>query len=330
MSTRAAGCLGLTGLALLVLGVDLGLGEGGMERVAAYPQTGRAGTDGMWDASRVPFVPELFSGPALAQFYDKAERDELQAVPYFEGLMAGEPEALVKSFAAEPELYDPIRGRVKGRRAFEAFVSDMNAWIARRNVTVENVQHVVSRGSGFEEVILHLDGDSGRIDLPFAMVADREPDGHIDELRIYFSTWALTGRHTRRPPLLQPDPELAAPGLVADYLRALGTGELDAVLATFERDGSVREPAGGQYLHSGPDDVRAFYAQWFSHGGAVPLEPCALTADQHACALEYNVVRWGHTELTPQAGLAVFVPGQSGKLAAVRIYDDVDPSATAR
>ena len=155
----------------------------------------------------MPFMPELFSAPALAQFYDKSRRDELEAVPYFDGLMAGEPDALVESFAGEPELYDPVRGRVKGRRAFEAFVREMNAWIARRNVTVENVAHVVTGRRGFEEVLLHLDGETGRIDLPLAIVADREDDGHIDELRIYFSTWALTGRHTSRPPLLQPDPD---------------------------------------------------------------------------------------------------------------------------
>jgi hypothetical membrane protein len=37
--TGIAGGIGLVGLFLFVLGVDLGLGEGGMERVAAYPQT---------------------------------------------------------------------------------------------------------------------------------------------------------------------------------------------------------------------------------------------------------------------------------------------------
>jgi hypothetical protein len=45
------------------------------------------------------------------------------AVPYFDGLMAGEPDALVKSFAGQPELHDPVRGRGKGTRAFEAFVT---------------------------------------------------------------------------------------------------------------------------------------------------------------------------------------------------------------
>jgi hypothetical protein len=37
------------------------------------------------------------------------------------------------------------------------------------------------------------------------------------------------------------------------------------------------------------------------------------------------VVRWGRTELPPQAGLAVYVRGQRGKLAAARIYEDTAP-----
>jgi hypothetical membrane protein len=39
ISTRLAGGSGLIGVMLFALGVDLGLGQGGMERVAAYPQT---------------------------------------------------------------------------------------------------------------------------------------------------------------------------------------------------------------------------------------------------------------------------------------------------
>jgi hypothetical membrane protein len=37
--TGVAGGIGLVGLILLVIGVDLGLGQGGKERIAAYPQT---------------------------------------------------------------------------------------------------------------------------------------------------------------------------------------------------------------------------------------------------------------------------------------------------
>ena len=229
------------------------------------------------------------------------------------------------SFAAEPELHDPVRGRVKGTRAFKAFVANMNEWIAQRNVTVENVEHVVTERRGFEEVVLHLDGQTGRVDLPLAIVADREADGRIDELRIYSSTWPLTGRHANRPPLLQPDPELRESDVVAEYQRALAAGDVDAIVAAFEPDGYAREPAGGQYIHRGPDDLRSFYQLLFSNDGGIPLEHCALVDDGRACALEYNVVRWGKTELPPEAGVAVYVRGQSGKLAAVRIYDDADP-----
>ena len=55
------------------------------------------------------------------------------------------------------------------------------------------------------------------------------------------------------------------------------------------------------------------------------LEHCAVTDDGRACALEYNVVRRGRTELPPESGIAVYVRGPSGKLAAPRIYDDSDP-----
>jgi hypothetical protein len=284
----------------------------------------------MCESCRVPWIPELFSAPVLARFEEKRWQEKLVALPYFTGLMAGEPDALIESFAAEPELYDPVRGRVKGTRAFEAFVTEMNAWLARCNVSVEDVEHVITERHGFEEVVLHLDGETGRVALPFALVADRHSDGRIEELRIYSSTWPLTGRHAHRPPLLQPDPELRECDVVAEYQRALATGDVDAIVAAFEPDGYAREPAGGRYIHRGPDGLRAFYERLFSNGGGIPLEHCALIDDQRACALEYNVVRWGKTELPPEAGVAVYVRGQSGKLAAARIYDDVDPPLGGR
>jgi hypothetical protein len=54
----------------------------------------------------------------------------------------------------------------------------------------------------------------------------------------------------------------------------------------------------------------------FSNGGGIQLEHCALVDDKRACALEYNVVRWGETDLAPEAGVAVYVRGETGKLAA--------------
>jgi hypothetical protein len=117
---------------------------------------------------------------------------------------------------------------------------------------------------------------------------------------------------------------------VAEYQRALSAGDVDAIVAAFEPDGYAREPAGGQYIHRGTESLRAFYELLFSNDGGIPLERCTLIDDERACALEYNVVRWGETELPPQAGIAVYVRGQSGKLAAARIYDDVSPPLSSR
>ncbi len=274
----------------------------------------------------MPWMPELFTAPALQQLLDKRRRERLVAVPYFDGLLSGEPDALLESFAGEAEVYDPVRGRIKGAQPFRAFIADTREWLAQRNASVEDVEHVVLERRGFEEVVLHLDGETGRVDLPFVIVADRESDGRIDELRIYYSSWPLTGRHTNRPPLLQRDPELRMSDVVAEYQRALATGDVDAIVAAFEPNGYARTPAGGQPNHRGPDGPRAFYERLFSNGGGIPLEPCTLVDDGRACALEYNVVRWGRTQLPPQAGVAVYVRSESGKLAAARVYDDADPS----
>ena len=279
----------------------------------------------MWDACQVPWIPELFSAPALTRLLGRRRRDALKSVPYFYGLMAGELDALIESFAGEPELHHPVRGRIKGRRAFEAYFAETIAWFEQRNISVEDVDRVIAEPRGFEEVVLHLDGETRRIELPVAIVADHRSAGRIDELRIYYSSWPLTGRHANRPPVLQPDPGLRESGVFADYQRALAAGDVDAIVALFEPGGYAREPAGGEYVHRGVDGLRAFYELLFSNDGGIPLEHCALAGDERACALEYNVVRWGKTELAPQAGVAVYVRGETGKLAAARIYDDADP-----
>jgi SnoaL-like domain len=278
-----------------------------------------------WDPCRVPWLPELFSEPVLQEVLDRRRRKHLASVPFFDGLISGDLDALLGSFAGEPELHHPVRGRIKGTRAFERFVADYEAWVAERNVTVEDVNLIRTSPRGVEEDVLHIDSDDGRIALPLAVAADHDEDDRIIEFRIYFSTWPLTGCHANRPPLLQSDPDLREPDVVGEYQRALAEGDVDGAVAAFEPDGSVREPAGAHYYHRGTEELRALYERFFSNGGGIPLEHCAVTDDGRACALEYNVVRWGRTKLPPEAGIAVYVRGPSGKLATAHIYDDSDP-----
>jgi hypothetical protein len=62
----------------------------------------------------MPWLPELFTAPVLAQIQEQRRREHLTSVPFFAGLLAGEIEALVGSFAGEPELHHPVRGRIRG------------------------------------------------------------------------------------------------------------------------------------------------------------------------------------------------------------------------
>jgi hypothetical protein len=280
----------------------------------------------VWEASLVPWVPDLFSARALARLEDHRRRERLATVPFYAGVLTGETDALLGSFVGEPELHHPVRGRIKGERAFLAFVADTKAWLEESEVSVEDIDRIATERRAVGEAVLHVGGDGGRVDLPVAIATDRQPDLRIEELRIYYSTGPLTGRHANRPPVLQPDPELREPDVIGAYQRALAAGDLDAIVASFELDGYAREPAGGDYVHAGPEGLMKFYRWLFSNGGGIPLEHCALTDDGGACALEYNVVRWGETELLPpQAGIAVYVRGGNGKIAAARIYDDTDP-----
>ncbi len=271
----------------------------------------------------MPWLPELFSAPVVARFEEEHPEGAV-IVPYYAGLLTGETDALVGSFRGEPEVHDPTRGRIKGARAFAAYTRDMNAWFAERKVSIEDVERVITRDQSIEEYLLHFDGETGQTEVPVAIVADKT-HGRIDELRVYHTTWGLTGRHVNRPPLLQADPELSESDVVGEYQRALAAGDVDSMVAAFEPNGYAREPTGGAHVHRGHDGLRAFYELLFSNGGGIPLEHCRVIDDGRACALEYNVRRWGTTELPPQAGVAVYVRGETGKLAAARIYDDADP-----
>ena len=50
------------------------------------------------------FIPELFSAPVLARIEERRHA-RLTAVPFFDGLLTGEIDALVASFADEPEVH---------------------------------------------------------------------------------------------------------------------------------------------------------------------------------------------------------------------------------
>jgi hypothetical protein len=231
------------------------------------------------------------------------------AVPFYDGILQASPEDLAGSWASGPWLDDPRVGRIADRAGFEEWAIATRGWL--------------------EEVAIDLSVDAERRELPVAIAADHTSGGRLTAIRIYHSLWPLTGEHRIRQPMLEGDPGLEGPDVVGDYQRALAAGDLEAALDAYEDDAIVREPAGGPYVYRGKESLRRIYKLQFANGGGIPLERCQITDDGAACALEYNVVRWGVADLPPQAGLAVYGRGRTGKLAFGRIYDDAAPPAAS-
>jgi hypothetical protein len=242
---------------------------------------------------------------------------------YLARLIAGDRAGLAAGFAGEPAIDDPLGGRVRGAAAFDRFLTERQAWLGQRaaRVTLGRVTRGAERT--VVEAMLDLREDNRKIALPVAVVGDRAPNGRVRALRVYHSTWPLTGKHQVRAPLLPAAPALPLTGAVAAYQRALAAGDVEGILATFEPDGYFREPSGGIYVHRGPAELRAFMTQILGAGG-IGLEHATRTDDGVVAAIEFNAVSFGARRLAPQAGLAIYERGPSGRLAAARIYDDVN------
>src|SRR5918998_444215 len=222
----------------------------------------------------MPWMPEVFTAPIAEarRAQDEEATSTNDALPYYEGIMAGEPDALVRSFAArQPVLDDPRVGYVEGARGLRAFVNGTAQWLREHDAVVENVALTLTPTRTVEEVVLYLrEDDSERVQLPVAVVSDRNPDRTLKVIRVYHSMWPLNGEHRVRSPLLPKDPNLHAEGTPGDYQRALAEGDLGSIVGTFEPDGYAREPSGGAYLHLGAEALRELYAHLFANGGGGP------------------------------------------------------------
>jgi hypothetical protein len=147
----------------------------------------------------MPWMPEVFTAPIAAarRAQDEEATSTNDAVPYYEGILADEPDALVSSFAArQPVLDDPRVGYVEGTRELRAFATGTAEWLRERDAVVENVALTRTSTRMVEEVVLNLLADNGaRVELPVAIVTDRNPERTVKVIRVYHSTWPLTGKH---------------------------------------------------------------------------------------------------------------------------------------
>lgn len=248
---------------------------------------------------------------------------------YLERLLRGDSMALLAGFAGEPAIDDPIEGRVRGRAELDRFVALHHAWLTARAARLELLKTTTDARHAVVEALLHLRLPDTAVDLPVAVVGDRATGDRVTAIRVYHSHWPLEGKHEIRHPLLPRDSSIVLRDVVAEYQRALAAGDAAAALNTFEPDGYFREPSGGIYVHRGRAALQEFLTTILA-GGGIHLEHCSVTDDGVVAAIEFNAVQFGTKRLEPQAGIAIYERGPTRRLAAARIYDDVNVEALIR
>lgn len=245
---------------------------------------------------------------------------------FLPALIAGRSDDVLALFAGEPRIDDPRHGHVAGADAVRTYVERQAGWIEEHDLAQVPIRTTLGDGRSVSKSLAMLTVDGEPTELPIAVVGDHAPDADGDRLsaiRVYHSTWPLEGSHQLRPPLVPEDPDLHLPDVVAEYMAALGSANLEGSLAVFEPDGYFREPSGGPHLYSGPDGIRAAYGAFYAVG-PIHLLHCTVIDDGVACGVEFIAVGWGPRKFTPQAGVGVYERGPTGRLKGARVYDDVD------
>jgi ketosteroid isomerase-like protein len=266
------------------------------------------------------------SAPAVTAPSGVASDGAAHAAEIFLALVAAADAGGIARLLSETAVVDqPLWGTARGRAEIQVMVSRAGGWLGDRKV---EVRHLVTTSNGQRAVAEHamrLAIDGRPVDLPVAVVVEML-GGVVSAVRTYHSTWPMSGTHALRTPVLPHDPAIVVPGILERYQRALAAGDLEGILEAYEEDGYAREPSLGEYVYRGKARLRQIHTMQFSRGG-IPLEYCSLTEDGARCAIEYNCVRWGRTQIVPQAGVAVYERGKTGRVAAARIYDDISPPA---
>ncbi len=271
----------------------------------------------------MPWFPEFTSAVELVRGQTRAAGHADPVGRYFAALNEGDAHTLETVWPGEVVVYDPRAGEVRGHRQLRRFVGQNQSWLAERHARIETVASTLVGGRAVVELLAHLDSDGQESAWPLAVVAE-SPDDRSVVFRTYCSQWPVDGRRHVRPPILEPGQ--TSPGdVVARYQSSLDAGDADAIVRTFAPDGYFREPIGPHYSHRGTSELRSFFTTCFSAGGGIGLQHCTVTDDGVRCAVEYNCVRWGSHDLPPQAGIGIYERGPDGLLAAVRVYDDVEP-----
>jgi hypothetical protein len=270
----------------------------------------------------MPWFPDFIAAAELARRETRLAGRADPVGQYLQALDTGDVRGMETVWPGHIVVHDPRAGEVRGHRQLREFVRRSNALLAARDARTETVAATCVGGRAVVELLARLLHDDTEVLWPVAVVAESIDDASI-EFRTYCSQWPIDGHRAVRAPVLEPGSARPA-DVIGRYQVALAAGDVDAIVGTFTETGYLREPVGPGAFHRGIPELHDYFVTTFGAGGGIGLQPCRATDDGVRCALEYNCVRWGSHELLPQAGIAVFERDPGGRLAGVRVYDDVE------
>ena len=248
---------------------------------------------------------------------------------FYRQLSDGDVEAIRQLFTGPVSISAPSVDGIVGNAELEAFVAAEHAWLGEWCAQYWILREMSVGDRHALEILVHGRRGEERLELPVLIIAQCAA-GRCAWLRIYHSTWPLTGHHHPRPPIDMPMAIGKKPAVIERYFAGLASGDVDNVLACYAPHGSLREPSGSAYLHAGRDALRAFYEAAFAEPGGVALAHMSTLFDGACFVVEYVCDRWGRHAFAPIAGAAVYdLTEGADAIAAVRIYDDVAPPNAA-
>ena len=242
---------------------------------------------------------------------------------YIPLLIEGDEAGLRALFDGAPRVNDPRLGWVEEER-FDQFVENSHLGLRERDASVEHLSTTATAGGATEECVLRLTRYGSSVSLPVAIASDTAPDARLESIRIYHSMWPLVGGHLVRGPVLPTIAELPLPDVIGRYHDCLARGDAAGIVQQFAPAGGLRESRDSAEVHRGPASLLRFFNVLFGNGGGLGVAHCAIADEGASCALEYVVTAWGRSSLPHQAAAAVYERADTGLLAEVRMYDDVE------
>jgi hypothetical protein len=245
---------------------------------------------------------------------------------YFPALLAAETVSLARRLGDRATLDDPLFGSTSGSSALEQALKEMAGWLAARGASFSNGGLVIGSDREVSEGLLTLTENGVQVLLPVAVVAQKRRERAVD-LRLYYSTRAFASTAERRPFVL-PSEDVVLPPPVATHLDALSRADLGAVIASFERDATLRAPDGTSYGGPGSSPPLRTYFEMLidlraDATGGTTFQRSARADDGNACALECSLVRLRGRNVTPHSALMVYERGDSGLLKGARLYGNI-------